>query len=355
MHGVLLALPLGRADQQERLLAVGAGAQLGLDAVAHRLPVARLGELRSELLQIVPVGADQIAALAVLQPGHGLGADHAAVHHPDAMRPAVARLHRADDLLDRGHVGAVAGEHLVAQRHALARHHQADADLLAVRPMVAAVAARGQRVGLRLALEVGAGHVVQQQLVVELEQLAQAALEMGLQRRLVRQQAVERAIQPIVVDALRPARPADRSAPSGDTSPRRCAARSTARTAGRSPGSPPSSTTAPARGRTPAPRRTARRAPAPATAASPARHRRTAASDPGAPAPAAPSPARRRAPLRTDRTARAGRSSAAPAGAPAHGPARRARQDAPPSPASPGGRAAPSAPAANRCASCPTS
>jgi hypothetical protein len=30
--------------------------------------------------------------------------------------------------------------------------------------------------------------------------LAQAALEMGLQRRLVRQQAVERAIQPIVVD-----------------------------------------------------------------------------------------------------------------------------------------------------------
>ena len=73
----------------------------------------------------------------------------------------------------RGVVG-VAGEHLVAQREAVEGHHQGDADLLAVGPMIAAVAALRQRVGLRLALEVGAGHVVQQHLVVDRKQLAAA-------------------------------------------------------------------------------------------------------------------------------------------------------------------------------------
>ena len=163
------------------------------------------------------------------------------------------------------------------------------------RPMVAAVAALGQRVGLRLAFEVGAGHVVQQQVVLELEQLAQPALEMGLQLLLVRQQAVQRAIQAIVVDRLgrhaqqvvqrRAAIPmlgdvqlARRLAQPGDHQDRRH----------RRPRHP----LAAARQRL-ATQLVERQAPA--TAASPARHRRTAASDPGAPAPAAPSPARRRA------------------------------------------------------------
>ena len=112
---------------------------------------------------------------------------------------AVAALHRGDDLLHGGHVGAIAGKHLIAERDAVARHHQADANLLAVGPMVAAVAAAGERVALGLTLEVCARHVVQQQLIVKLEQL----LEMYLQRSLMRQQTVESTVQPIVVNALR--------------------------------------------------------------------------------------------------------------------------------------------------------
>ena len=69
--------------------------------------------------------------------------------------------------------------------------------------MVAAVAAAGERVALGLTLEIRARHVVQQQLIVKLEQRSQALLEMHLQRSLVRQQAVKRSVQPIVVDALR--------------------------------------------------------------------------------------------------------------------------------------------------------
>ena len=125
--------------------------------------------------------------LRALKKRDGLGARHAAVHHPDAARLAVAPLHGADDLLHRRHVGAVAGEYLVAQRNALARHHQPDAHLLAVTPMVAAVAALGERIGGGLSLEIRARHVVEQKLVVEPEQLAQAPLEMPLQRPLVRQ------------------------------------------------------------------------------------------------------------------------------------------------------------------------
>ena len=56
------------------------------------------------------------------------------------------------------------------------RHHQRDAHLLAVSPMVAAVAAPGQPIAVGLALEVRARHVIQQQVVVELEQLSQALL-----------------------------------------------------------------------------------------------------------------------------------------------------------------------------------
>jgi hypothetical protein len=121
-----------------------------------------------------------------LQPRHGLGAGHAAVHHPDAARLTVAALHRVDDLLDRGDVVTIAGEHLVAQRDALARHHQPDADLFAVGPMVTTVAAPGEWMRRRFALKVGACHVVEQQFVIQRKEFAQPLLQMPFERRLVR-------------------------------------------------------------------------------------------------------------------------------------------------------------------------
>ena len=137
-----------------------------------------------------------------LQPGDVVGTGHAAVHDPDPLRLAVARFHRSDDLLDGGDVDPVAGKHLVAERHAVTTHHQSDADLLAVRPVVAAVAAPGERVSLGLAFEERARDVVEQQLVVEREQLAEAALEMLLEGSLVRQDRIERPVQSIIVDLL---------------------------------------------------------------------------------------------------------------------------------------------------------
>ena len=93
----------------------------------------------------------------------------------------------------------ISGEDFIAQRQAAARHHQADADLFAVGAMVARVAAFCQGIRIGLALEVRAGHVVQQQVVLDGEQLAEPLLEKHLQRRLVRQQFVQPAVQAVVV------------------------------------------------------------------------------------------------------------------------------------------------------------
>ncbi len=68
--------------------------------------------------------------------------------------------------------------------------------------MVAAVAAPGQRIGGGFALEISTGDVVEQQVVIERKQLAQALLQMRLERLLVRQQLVERAVQAVIVYPL---------------------------------------------------------------------------------------------------------------------------------------------------------
>lgn len=88
------------------------------------------------------------------------------------MRLAVALLHRLDDLFDRGHIDAIAVEDLVAERNALARHHQRDAHLLAVGAVIATVATLGHGIARRLSLEICARDVMEQKLVVERKQLA---------------------------------------------------------------------------------------------------------------------------------------------------------------------------------------
>src|SRR5258708_33736072 len=93
-------------------------------------PVARINELGSKLLYVALVGADEVATPAAVQPCHGLGTGHAAIHHPDAMGHAVAAFHRRNDLFDSGYVGAVAGKHLVANRNAVTGQDKADAHLL---------------------------------------------------------------------------------------------------------------------------------------------------------------------------------------------------------------------------------
>lgn len=75
-------------------------------------------------------------------------------------------------------------------------------DLFAVAPLIARIAALSQRVRFGLALEIRAGHIVKQQVVLQIEQLAQPLFQMDFQRLFVRQQLIQRAIKPIVVHAF---------------------------------------------------------------------------------------------------------------------------------------------------------
>ena len=75
-----------------------------------------------------------------------------------------------DDVFDRLKSLGVADQRLVGQWKTLSRHHQGQHDLLAIAAVIAGVAAFGQFVLLGQALEVSAGQIVEQQVVVELEQ-----------------------------------------------------------------------------------------------------------------------------------------------------------------------------------------
>ena len=96
---------------------------------------------------------------------------------------AEAGLDVGDDVLDGLQVLGVAGPGAMGQGKALARDHQGDDDLLAIAAMVAGIAAPGQLVVLGQAFEVGAGQVVQQQVVIELEEGAEAFLQVVFDRR----------------------------------------------------------------------------------------------------------------------------------------------------------------------------
>ena len=68
----------------------------------------------------------------------------------------------------------------VGQREAVASHDQREHDLLAIAAVIAGIAAAGQIVLLGQTLEVGAGEVVEQEVVIELEQRPKLILQVVL-------------------------------------------------------------------------------------------------------------------------------------------------------------------------------
>ena len=102
--------------------------------------------------------------------------------------------------LEAGHIGAVAGKGFVAQGTTLDIHDHGEDDRQAIRPMITAVPAAHHRILGRGAFDVAAREVVQHDVELRREQLAVARGEMALERGLVRQHVIERAIQPAVVN-----------------------------------------------------------------------------------------------------------------------------------------------------------
>ena len=107
------------------------------------MPIGFLSDLLDKAAKLCASGPNHIAAPRCIKPADVLGTHHAPVHDPYPVRFPKPTLHFFNDLLDRGDIGGVAGENLIAQRHPFAAHHQRYIDLHAIGTMVATVAALG--------------------------------------------------------------------------------------------------------------------------------------------------------------------------------------------------------------------
>src|SRR5262245_1212900 len=191
----------GAAAQDEGLDAGVVRTALDLPSVPQCFPRAVPNGV-SDLLETAAWRADDGPRAASLQPAQAGLADHAAVEDPAAPLAAVPVLHARDGLPQRRAVVAVAGENLVAQGVAVAADDQPDEHLLAVGAVVTRVAAPGLGVGDGLALEVGAGKVVEQPVVCQAEQPAPPLWQGDLQERLVGQQPIQGPREAIIVDLV---------------------------------------------------------------------------------------------------------------------------------------------------------
>ena len=147
-----------------------------------------------------PPGPHQILAAASPNGGEIGVADDAAVEDPDPTRLAVLALDHPHHRFERGHIGTVAVKCFVAEGEAVDIDDHGQDDLQAIGPMIATIAAPHHRILRRGAFHVTAREVVQQDVELRREQLAVARREMALECGLLRQQVIQRAIEPGVID-----------------------------------------------------------------------------------------------------------------------------------------------------------
>ncbi len=112
----------------------------------------------------------------------------------------IAGLDVVDDVLDGLQILGVARPGAMGQGKAFATEHQGEDDLLAIAAMVARIATLGQVVFLGQALEVGAGQIVEEQVVIELEEGAEVFLQIVFDLVLGLEQLVEGAIEAVLGD-----------------------------------------------------------------------------------------------------------------------------------------------------------
>ena len=115
-----------------------------------------------------------------------------AIHHPDALGLAILLLDGLKKRRQSGFVAGVSRHHLVGQRKTFRRDNQCDDHLHAIRALVTAITELPLVLlrKRRLALEIGAGQVVEQNIELRVEQILPPPLEMLEERRLVFHQQI---------------------------------------------------------------------------------------------------------------------------------------------------------------------
>lgn len=99
--------------------------------------------------------------------------------------------------LDRLQVLRVARQSTVHQWKAVSGYHQGQDNLLAVTAMISRITSARQVILLCQALEVGAGQVVEQKVVIKLEQRAESSFQILFDQILGRQQTIQCSVEMI--------------------------------------------------------------------------------------------------------------------------------------------------------------
>lgn len=170
------------------------------DLLAHARP--GLGE--EGFLQLGEAsfgGAHQVThrRVNVTHERQGLFGGNAPIHDPDPVGLAVPGLDLGQKILEGLLVEGIAGEDLVGQGKTVRGNDQGDDHLDAGGAMVATVAMLALTGLGRIALEVGAGEVIEQDLVASREEVAPALLQVGEQGPLVRQQPVQATVEGVAL------------------------------------------------------------------------------------------------------------------------------------------------------------
>ena len=198
-HGPFLGDTIPAPSQDVGLMLLGQ--QLHLHAFPSLLPGA-IGQISLQFVQSTlrrahQIGRRWIAALHLLE--HLFGRN-ATVHEPEAAGLAVLAFDAAEEVSQGLVVGGVTRQHLVGQRETFWGDDQGDDNLNAIAsvvagvPMPAFVTLRERRI----ALEVGAGQVVEQHLVGGVEKIAPSIVQVRKQCLLVIEQAVMAAVESIL-------------------------------------------------------------------------------------------------------------------------------------------------------------
>jgi hypothetical protein len=187
-------------------------------AANHRQMLAHHGPPRGA--HVRPIAGAQLTQVVL--------GSHAAVEAQQASAGAEAAFPGRNHGQKRCGIAAVAGQCFPTEREAVAVDDQADAQLLTVGAMIARVAALGLGMVFQTALAVGAGQVVEQQVVVQSKQIAGLLGQVFFDGGLVGFDQAETAIQMVERQPRRGDSRADRARRCGAASDRcrvRCVAR----------------------------------------------------------------------------------------------------------------------------------
>jgi len=173
-----------------------------LTATCSRTRVQRLGEEGLRPFGEASFGgAHQVThrRVGVAHERQGRFGGNAPIHRPDPVGLAVLGLDLGQKVLERLLVEGIAGEDLLGQGKTVRGNDRGDDHLDAVGAMVAAVAMLALAILGRIALEVGPGEVIEQDLEAGTEEVAPAFLPVEEQGPLVRQEPVQAAVEGVTL------------------------------------------------------------------------------------------------------------------------------------------------------------